>query len=190
VVSGQLVQALRGFAQNQGLRPKPKDIQGVATFVREYMEHVPMLLDKIAAAANRAGIASMVLPMLEQVEQYWHEPNDLIPDSLGVLGLMDDVYYSMWLIQSSSQSHQARTGNGLIPQDYTVANRFMRVLVGDQPVSILDAAFAGILQQPALAGSLAKLVTFQASLPVPDPIWGNASIDEIVKIRLGPMGIF
>lgn len=50
----------------------------------------------------------------------------------------------------------------------------------------------GVLQGPTLQQSIQELMSFAARPPinVPDPIYGNASIDDIAKVRLGAMGIF
>jgi uncharacterized membrane protein YkvA (DUF1232 family) len=190
-VSGRFVQLVRTFAQQRNVQPTQADLETFIAFVRQYMDAVPSLLDETAAASRRAGIGATVLPMLEAAAQYWHEPNDLIPDSLGVVGLLDDAYYSMSLMQSLSINQQQRTGTPLLTQDYSEANRIIRNVIGEPLASILDTTVASVQRQPTFLDAFAQLARFQAPpLPVRDPVWGNASIDQIVKVKMGAMGIF
>jgi hypothetical protein len=76
--------------------------------------------------------------MLQELESYWFETNDLVPDHLGLLGLIDDAYATLFLLQGPSDYCQATFGRPLLVQNMTSANQAIRGLIGEPVVSILD----------------------------------------------------
>lgn len=165
---------------------------GAFQFVREYVEHAPALLDHIAESARKAGVYQHIYHILDEAEQYFLQPFDLIPDHLGLLGLIDDAYVVHKIIQELSSRFQSQTGHALIPSDVTQANLVMRNLIGEPHASTLDNAINLTLGQPLLQQTVQALLNSGTFINAagPDPIWGNASIDDIVNTQLGVMGIF
>ena len=39
--------------------------------------------------------------VIDDAVRYWQAPSDIIPDRLGLLGIMDDAYYALTLMQGS-----------------------------------------------------------------------------------------
>lgn len=188
--SGRLSKFIEETTRQRGAKPTEEDVQGVVNFVREYAEHVPLFLEQAFSAGQQMGLAAEMGQMLQELERYWFEANDLLPDHLGLLGITDDAYATLLLLQSLSDYCQSTFGRSLLQQNLTACNQSIRGLIGDPVVSILDqrvsitmanAMMHRILGQIANAG-----FSFRSS---PDPIWGNASIDEIVNVRLGAMGV-
>jgi hypothetical protein len=68
---------------------------------------------------------------------YFVTPDDIIPDELGLLGLIDDAYLTHCLIQSVSDQYQAQTGFVLMPSDMTKASQIIRSLIGEPQASLL-----------------------------------------------------
>ena len=190
--TGFAANAVRNFAQLMGRRVSDADVQGTVDFIKEYIQHVPALLEEVEKAARKAGIRNQVLPILQAAEQYFLQPLDAIPDNLGLLGLMDDAYLAHCLFQSVSDRHRQNTGQALLGTDMTAANRVIRVLIGEPIATTLDMSVMSVLQGPTIQQAIQQLMNFAAQSPinVPDPIYGNASIDDIVKVRLGAIGIF
>jgi uncharacterized membrane protein YkvA (DUF1232 family) len=187
--TGKLAALIREFARAQGENLKTAEINDAVAFIQEYVEHVPALLEATALAAQQAGIDGQVMPVLEVVEEYFLNPHDLIPDHLGLGGLMDDAYFALSLIQSISDSYQQMTGSPLIPIDLRPANSSIRVIIGEPLASQLDMGIAAALQVTTIQQGLEQLMAFGGTMPVEDPIWGRASIDDIVNTRLGAMGV-
>jgi uncharacterized membrane protein YkvA (DUF1232 family) len=187
--TGKLAALIREFARAQGKNLKTAEINDAVAFIQEYVEHVPALLEATALAAQQAGIDGQVMPVLEVVEEYFLNPHDLIPDHLGLGGLMDDAYFALSLIQSISDSYQQMTGSPLIPIDLRPANSSIRVIIGEPLASQLDMGIAAALQVTTIQQGLEQLMAFGGTMPVEDPIWGRASIDDIVNTRLGAMGV-
>jgi uncharacterized membrane protein YkvA (DUF1232 family) len=190
--TGSLAALLRQFAQMHGLRPTAEEVGGTVSFIREYIEHAPAFLEAVAAAAVKAGASRDVSPILEAAEQYFLAPLDLIPDHLGLVGLMDDAYLAHKLIQGVADNYRNQTGNVLLPLplDLTKTNQAMRNLIGEPLASQLDAAVAATFGSPQIQQVLNQFSMLSDSFSMSrDPVWGNASIDEIVDVRLGAMGV-
>lgn len=188
--SRRLSSIVEQLARQRGVTVTSEGVQGVVTFVREYVEHVPVLLDQAAAAARQMGLGAEVAQMIQELERYWFETNDLIPDHLGLVGLMDDAYASLYLLQALSDHCQMNFGRPLLQQSFTPANQGMRGLIGDPVVSILEqrvgVTIANAMMHRVLSQMIGAGFVFGAA---PDPIWGNASIEEIANTRLGAMGV-
>ena len=188
--TGNLEGLVRQYAQSQGHQPSREDIGGVVAFIQQYIEHTPALLDNMAAVAERNGTAGEMMPMLEAAEQYFLSPLDGIPDHLGLWGLTDDAYLAHSLIQALSVTYSQRTGNPLLPVDLAGPNQLIRLLIGEPLASTLDAAGAGVVSATAIQQSTDYICEFPHPVDLgPDPIWGYASVDEIVDTQLGAMGV-
>jgi uncharacterized membrane protein YkvA (DUF1232 family) len=187
--TGGLAGIFRQLANARGVRPKSSDLKQAVRFCREYVEHAPMLLEATASAARKAGISGDVIPVLQVAEEYFYAPDDVIPDHLGLVGLTDDAYLALSLVQAVSDNYRNRAGAPLIGTDLTEANKIMRVIIGEPAATQLDLAVASVLAGPIVQQALTQLGRFGGTLPVADPIWGNASAREIADVQLGAMGI-
>src|SRR6185436_17608581 len=100
--------------------------------VRAYVEATPTLLEAAIAAASKGGLLPQLQPLFDAATAYFHEPNDLIPDAKGLLGVLDDAYLSMALISAASQRSLEERGVPLIqfPQALIDAHANMRMLLG------------------------------------------------------------
>jgi len=188
--TGRLADNVRNFARQRGANSSAQEVQGVVTFIREYIEHVPHFMEQGANAGAQLGLGREMGQMLAELEAYWFEADDVIPDWLGLMGLMDDAYASLLLLQSLSDYCATVHGRPLLQQNFTQANQVVRGLIGEPAASHLDQrvgiTVANAMMQSALGQVMNSGFTFGA---MPDPIWGNASIDEIVNVRLGAMGV-
>lgn len=188
--NGRLASSLRQIAQQNGIAPNEQAIQEVVSFIREYIEHVPEYLEQGTAAAQQLGLQSQWAQMAQELEAYWFNPNDVIPDHLGLLGVTDDAYASLLLLQGLSDHCQATLGRPLLQQNFTAANQAIRGLIGEPGASILDQQVAVTLTTAMMGQMLDQVMNAGFAFPQADPIWGNASVDEIVDTKLGAMGIF
>jgi uncharacterized membrane protein YkvA (DUF1232 family) len=185
----QLRAILAQVARNNGRQPTDKELDEAVTFVIDYVKHVPLILLAMIGAAEKLGAQSQIVPLLEASEEYWLTGVDLIPDHLGLVGLMDDAYYVLCIIQAIAERHRQANGQPLMNLQLTPFNQIMRGLIGEPHATILDTAVATVLAAPALNAILNRLQFMGGSLVDRDPIWGNASVDEIVNARLGAMGV-
>lgn len=188
--TGRLADIVRQVSQQNGTSPTSEQVQQVVTFVREYVEHVPLLMEQGMAAAREVGLAAEMERMMAELQVYWREENDLIADRTGLVGLMDDAYASLFLLQAVSDYCQRTAGRPILAQNMTAANQLMQRLVGPPVAPQIEMRVGITIGQAMFQRMLMQL----GSVPmfnvgnVPDPIWGNASIDEIVNARMGAMG--
>lgn len=189
--TGTLEEAVYGLAVLRGIQLSPEQISNVHIFIQEYIEHAPALLDQIASAARKVGIIDQVMPILKAAEQYFLAPVDIIPDSLGLLGLVDDAYLTHSLMQALSNSYREQTGNTLLPMDLTRINQFIRGLIDEPLSSMLDVRVANVLDSSDIQQSFLSLLGSGSGFNItgPDPMWGHATMDEIVDARLGALGV-
>ena len=189
--TGQLAEALRKIAKQSGVNPTEQDTRGAVDFLREYVQHVPHYLEQGYAAAGNLGLGNQMNQMGRELEAYWMKEEDVIPDRYGLMGIMDDAYASLTLLQGLSDYCRAASGHPLLQQDLTLANQAVRNMIGEPLASTLDQ-MVGITVGQALLQQVVGQLGANAGFNFgggPDPYWGNASIDEIVTARLGAMGV-
>ena len=129
--------------------------------------------------------------MLNTVEEYFLEPNDFIPDYLGLIGLIDDAYLAQKLVQVLSDNYRQQTGIPLLNVDLSEGNNIIRNLIGEPIAGMLDASVMNTVQMPSMQQFFQNLMNFQGMMPMstPHPIYGNMSNSEIADVRLGAMGV-
>jgi uncharacterized membrane protein YkvA (DUF1232 family) len=155
------------LAETAGGDADPEAVGHVVDFLREYVQFVPSLLLETAKAADAAGVADTVFPLLEAAESYFFAPDDVIPDRDGLQGLVDDAYLAQSLVQAISDGHRAATGQPLIPVDLGPANAVVRLLVGEARGRELDAILAATLEMPPVKNAMAGLGVLRRTIPIP-----------------------
>ncbi|HKJ69574.1 MAG TPA: DUF1232 domain-containing protein [bacterium] len=187
---GHLADALRASAGARGLQLTSHQFNSVFIFIHEYIEHIPALLEDMMTVAENQDLVLFMRPLLEEAEKYFLAPSDLIPDRLGLLGLLDDAYVVHCIIQTISDTVQEHTGHPILLTDLSDTNQFIRDLIGEPHASLLDAAIEEELEHPAMQTSLLTLLESgkHFRLTSPDPIWGDVSIDDIISAQAGLWG--
>jgi len=181
------------FAAQNGRQLTQPQVDEVLTFIKEYVEHVPHFLSEGRKKAKEHNVHEME-SVLSSASWYWALEHDVIPDRMGLLGIIDDAYCSLCMLQGLSDQSLQQQGVALLPIDLKSANQFMRVLIGEPAASQLDMIVAEKLGAPNLMNAIntiAASVMAAGSMFAsgPDPMWGNAKIDDIVNARLGAMGV-
>jgi uncharacterized membrane protein YkvA (DUF1232 family) len=185
--TGTVAQLYCQACRVSGREPTQADVEGAVTFVRQYVEHAPAILEALQTAASEAGVIQQVMPILEAAENYFLQPMDFIPDQLGLVGLTDDAYVVHVLVQKAAGQYEQQTGHRLLPlqMDFSQANAMMRTLIGEPVATQLDMAVAQTFVAPQLQDVIRQWSQWNAALPLgPDPIWGNASINDIVNTKM------
>jgi uncharacterized membrane protein YkvA (DUF1232 family) len=147
----------------------PADSATVRDILRTWrlqLENVPDLLDALRAAAVNAGIAQAVEPMVTTAEGYFLDEGDVLPDALGVLGLLDDMYLALSLIQQVSERHRLRTGHALLDVDLRESIGAVRPLFRGARLEALDERIAQSLAAPAVTQCLERLAQRREPLAV------------------------
>lgn len=165
----------------------PEAVNGIVVFVYDYLRRVPELMTVLFNESIKAGIQTYIQPILNIIENYFEEKNDLIPDESGIIGTLDDAYFAMFFIQSINNSYMQQTGKALISLDYTSSNHVIRVLLGEPVASQLELLAMNSLIQYQI---IPLVDNYRAPMTFNDPIWGDLSIEKRVNIQLGALGIF
>lgn len=185
--------AIIALAAQNGRQLTQPQVDEALTFIKEYVEHVPHFLSEGRKKAKEHNVHEME-GVLSSASWYWALEQDVIPDRMGLLGIIDDAYCSLCMLQALSDQSLQQKGAALLPMDLKPANQGMRMLIGEPAASQLDMIVAEKLGAPNLINAInAIAASAMAAGPMfasgPDPMWGNATMDEIVDARLGAMGV-
>ncbi len=192
--TGRLANALRERAATHGKTPANEVVRSAVGFVREYVEHVPAYLRDGLEAARMVGREMEMVEVLREATVYWLTESDIIPDRLGLLGILDDAYYSLTLMQAVSDRYEEDSGRALFPRNLQAANSAIRNLIGEPTASQIDMYIGTRLNADPMTQMVHALTAMSAhrgAFPIPqkDPIWGDRPTEEVVKARLGRLGL-
>jgi uncharacterized membrane protein YkvA (DUF1232 family) len=134
------------------------DLEQKMGFAVAYVLMAPVILDAVYNEARKHGLLQQFQPVFDAVLGYWAFEEDLIPDRLGVVGLCDDAYVSLCLMQYLASQTLPAKGVPLLSIDLTVANRNMRALIGEPAASQLDLAVSQTLGALSFQNALAALM--------------------------------
>ncbi|MBN2797934.1 MAG: DUF1232 domain-containing protein [Deltaproteobacteria bacterium] len=175
----------RARALLQGIsRPAPLsdlDLRRAEAFAEAYVARVPELVDEALGRAAGTFAEPKLRRMLEVALAYWEEEEDVIPDSLGLLGVLDDAYATLALVQALSLRYREETGHALVSEDVGVGNSAARALLGEELSDRLDAFVDDALADRALQELLAELVE-EPLAPPPPPVW---EVDALAFLLAG-----
>lgn len=181
--TGHLAAHLRRTLASHGEPVDPESIREAVEMVRSYVEHVPRLLEELTVTLSSLGAIAEAAPLLEGAAGYFLNPHDLIPDHLGMLGLLDDAYLAHRLFESLSDQYRSLTGHPLITVDLSAANRVVRVLIGHELAARLDMEVSQAIQQVVYQTAMANLSRTRYTAPTGSGNggWGNAFEDRVAK---------
>jgi len=185
--SGVLHRAVVNLAKLNGVRVTGLQVKKIIDFVTEYIEHAPALMMIIEETAAMSGAQPDVQPILDVTEDYFLAPDDIIPDHYGLVGLLDDAYLTHMLMEAISDRFKLQTGKSLLPIDAHETNTFIRRLIGEPFVSILNEHVATTLDGLGEKQNINQILVALAQMnlsSVPELIWGNAPVTEIIGARI------
>jgi uncharacterized membrane protein YkvA (DUF1232 family) len=186
-----LYDLLAVVAERNEIEPVDEELEIGTQFVLGYIEQVPYMLKVAATAAVNVGLESSMEAILAAVRSYWLQDEDVIPDHLGVIGLLDDAYCSLTTLQAVSDHFQLQAGKHLFPDDLTAANRVMRKIIGEPYASDLDRFVtkaikeAGVMQAVKALASEDKRRHFDANAN----IWNHGPAGEMPIAALRGLGL-
>jgi uncharacterized membrane protein YkvA (DUF1232 family) len=192
--TGRLANALRERAAAQGRAAGEEELNGAVGFVNEYVEHVPAYLRDGLEVARMVGREAEMAEVIREATEYWLTESDIIPDRLGLLGILDDAYCSLTLMQAVSDRHEEESGRALFSRNLKAANASMRNLIGEPAASQIDMYVGTRLSADPMTQMVRALTAMSAhrgAFPIPkrDRIWGDRPTEEIVQARLGSLGL-
>jgi len=187
----ELQELLLVVADREGACPNDAEVARGATFVYSYVEQVPYLLTVAWTSAKTVGLDAEFESILAVIESYWVEDNDVIPDSLGIIGIMDDAYCSLLSMQTMSDYYQLQTGKYLFPDNLTTANHIMRKIIGEPYATELDNIVnravqdANVKEEVKLLASPEKQSLFETQAN----IWNHGPVKELPVDQLTGLGL-
>lgn len=186
-----LYELLIAVAERQGAQPGRLELSRGANFVYNYIEQVPYLLAVAWTSARNVGLEEEMASILKMVESYWIEDDDVIPDTLGIVGLLDDAYCSLSSLQVVSDLYRMQSGKHLFPDDLTAANRIMRKIIGEPYSTELDGIAAKAITDADVRESVKALANpeKQRLLESQATIWNHGPVSELPVNQLSGLGL-
>jgi uncharacterized membrane protein YkvA (DUF1232 family) len=187
----ELRDVLAVVAERRGAEPGDEDLDQGVRFVIAYIEQVPYMMKVAWTAACNVGLEGEMRRILEMVNSYWQEGDDVIPDDLGVIGLLDDAYCSMTSLQAVSDHYRLQTGKHLFPDDLNEANRAMRQIIGEPYASELDLIVIRTMKETGLVETVTSLASEEKrlNLAANSTIWSHGPAGRLDITRLVPLGV-
>lgn len=187
----ELHDLLAVVADRRGISAQEADLDHGAHFVLGYIKQVPYMMKVAWTAACNVGLEDEMEQILNMVQSYWLEGDDVIPDDLGVIGLLDDAYCSLSSLQAVSDHFQLQTGKFLFPDNLSAANRAMQKIIGEPYSTDLDRIVITTMQQTGLIEAMKSFASEEKQLNFSNhsTIWnhgpsGNLEIDGLAGLGL------
>jgi len=166
LIRSQLARRAEASGESSSPQDREQAAQSILESWRVQLEQVPEFIDALAETAADAHVASVVTPILEAVQEYFLDPDDVVPDSHGILGLLDDMYIALSLLQAVSEQYREFTGHALLDVDLTPSIEAVRPLFQGKRIAALDARIQVALSQPTMLSSLQGLRSLDQPLAV------------------------
>lgn len=186
-----LQKLLKEVADRQGAQPNAMELAHGSSFIYNYLEQVPYLLTVAWTSARNVGLETEVTSILKMVESYWIEDDDVIPDNLGIFGLLDDAYCSLLSLQTLSDLYRMQSGKHLFPDDLTAANRIMRKIIGEPYTSELDELVNKAITEAKVEDAVKWLASpeKQQLLDSQATIWNHGPVSQLPVSQLKGLGL-
>jgi len=186
-----LHELLAVIAERNDIAPDEAELERGARFVIGYVEQVPYMLKVAMTAAHNVGLEQEMENILDMVRSYWAKDLDVIPDHLGVIGLLDDAYCSLTSLQAVSDHYQLQTGKYLFPDDLTAANKVMRKIIGEPYIGQLDQFVTNAVKEAGIMQAVKALATpdKQSHFANQANIWNHGPAGKMQPKQLSGLGL-
>ena len=187
----ELHELLAVVAEREGIDAQEDELQQGAAFIGGYVEQVPYMMKIAATAAATVGLEAQMKQILKMAESYWIEGDDIIPDELGIIGLLDDAYCSLMSLQAVSDHYRLQTGKHLFPNDLSAANKAMRKIIGEPYATELDRIVIRTMSETGLVEAVKALASEEKRLKFAanSTIWSHGPAGEVELEDLKKLGL-
>ncbi|NVB42525.1 hypothetical protein G6O69_32175 [Pseudenhygromyxa sp. WMMC2535] len=145
---GHLAHYLAERAQSKGASFGDEQRVEALELFEGYVRSVPKLLASALTSSVGTPVEALMAKVVRAAAAYWDEPDDLVPDSLGILGLLDDAYYSLRMLQLVSERLQAESGQALIAEDLSALDAVVRDILGEVADALDDLVILSLSNTP------------------------------------------
>jgi len=179
-------------AEQHGRSASEEEIEQATQFVQSYIKQAPYMMKVAWTAAGTIGLESEMSQILSMVKNYWEQGDDIIPDNLGMIGLLDDAYCSLSTLQAVSDHFQLQTGKYLFPDDLSAANRLMRRIIGEPYASDLDRLVMTTMRESGAIESMKRLASNEKQLDFArqSTIWNHGPAGDMGVNALEGIGLY
>lgn len=179
------------IAERSGIDPDERELERGSRFVTGYIEQVPYMLKVASTAAANVGLEEEMGHIVGMVLTYWEMDEDVIPDHLGIIGLLDDAYCSLTTLQAVSDHYRLQTGKHMFPDDLTAANRMMRKIIGEPYVGELDAIVGNAIRDAGVMQAVKSMASEdkRRNLDARANIWNHGPAGEMPVDGLKGLGL-
>ena len=187
----ELNELLAVVAEAGGNSAQAEDLEHGSRFVLGYIRQVPYMMKIAWTAANNVGLGEEMGQILEMAQSYWLEGVDVIPDEMGVIGLLDDAYCSLSSLQAVSDHYQLQTGKYLFPDNLSTANKAMRKIIGEPYATDLDRLIINSMQQTGLLKAVKLFASEEKQLNFSsnNTIWNHGPAGNMETEKLAGLGL-
>jgi len=182
---------LKAVASQHGAEPGARELAQGSSFICNYLEQVPYLLTVAWTSAKNVGLENEMTSILQMVVSYWIEDDDVIPDNIGVFGLLDDAYCSLSSMQAVSNLYRMQTGKHLFPDDLTAVNEVMRKIIGEPYTTELDELVSEAIDDAGVEEAVKWLASpeKQKLLDSQATIWNHGPVSQLPVSQLQGLGL-
>lgn len=175
-----MIDLMSAVAGRNNQSPDEDSLKTAAQFVLDYIRQVPYIIQVAWTAAGQVGLEQSMEMILEAVTSYWERDDDVIPDSIGVIGLIDDAYCSLSSLQMVSDHYRMLTGKHLFPDNLGPANVSIRQVLGQPYAADLDKFVIETLNTAQIMPALQQLASPEKRLHLDaeHTIWSHDSIPQ------------
>jgi hypothetical protein len=191
VAIADLSELVFAVAETRGGSLDEASIDAGCTFICEYIQQVPYMIKIGWTSAVNVGLDDEIKGILDAVTSYWYQDNDIIPDHLGVIGLLDDAYCSLTSLQAVSDHYRLQTGKFLFPTDLTSANRIIREFLGDPYGPELDQFVTKTLNDAGIMDAVKAMASKEKQLDFSNKgtIWNHGTVNSMDITALRALGL-
>ncbi len=190
-VEHELQDLLLAVAERHGRLADPEEIELATRFVCSYINQAPYMMKVAWTAAGSIGLESEMEQILNVVRSYWETGDDIIPDNLGMIGLLDDAYCSLCALQAVSDHFQLQTGKYLFPDDLSAANRIIRKIIDEPYASELDKLVMNTMRESDVIEAMKRLASKEKQLDFArqSTIWNHGPAGDMGVKALTAIGL-
>lgn len=179
-------------AEQHGRTATEQEIEQATQFVNSYIKQAPYMMKVAWTAAGTIGLEAEMSQILSMVKTYWEQGDDIIPDNLGMIGLLDDAYCSLSTLQAVSDHFQLQTGKYLFPDDLSAANKLMRRIIGEPYASDLDRLVMTTMRESGAIDSMKRLASNEKQMDFArqSTIWNHGPAGDMGVNALEGIGLY
>ncbi|MFO7567244.1 MAG: YkvA family protein [Enhygromyxa sp.] len=187
---GHLANYLIDRATERGTSLSEQQRREALELFENYVRSVPELLAAASASAVGTPVEATMQKVMAAAVTYWDEPDDLVPDELGVLGLLDDAYFSLRMLQMVSDRLREESGQALVADDLSALDEVVRDIIGEGLAEVLDDLVILSLSNAPVDELVATIEEHSGSfiLASAQTSFTGLSVAALVEERLGFAG--